>query len=76
MRQPMDEWRQSSIIEGRGRPMAQVRKGQLARPPEWWRHLRWSKRLFWKRERHPVQKAVRQELAKRRPSIETGEGDD
>jgi hypothetical protein len=56
--------------------MAQVRKGQLARPPEWWRHLRRSKRLFWKRERHPVQKAVRQELAERRPSIETGEGDD
>jgi hypothetical protein len=28
--------------------MANVKKGQLVRPPEWWKHLRWVKRLFWK----------------------------
>jgi hypothetical protein len=31
--------------------MANVRKGQLTPSPEWWKHLRWMKRAFWKRER-------------------------
>jgi hypothetical protein len=31
--------------------MANVKKGQLTPPPQWWRHLRWAKRLFWKAER-------------------------
>lgn len=31
--------------------MATVKKGQLARAGEWWKHLRWKKRTFWKRER-------------------------
>ena len=28
--------------------MANVKKGQLVRAPEWWKHLRWVKRVFWK----------------------------
>jgi hypothetical protein len=40
--------------------MANVKKGQLANPPEWWKHLRWVKRVFWKRER----KAARREIAR------------
>jgi hypothetical protein len=31
--------------------MANVKKGQLTAPPEWWKHLRWTKRVFWKAER-------------------------
>ena len=31
--------------------MANVKKGQLVPAPEWWKHLRWVKRLFWKRQR-------------------------
>ena len=28
-----------------------ARPGVYARAPEWWRHLRRAKRVFWKRER-------------------------
>jgi len=31
--------------------MAGVKKGNLTAPGEWWRHLRWTKRAFWKGER-------------------------
>lgn len=31
--------------------MATVKKGILTRAPQWWRHLRDWKRIFWKRER-------------------------
>ena len=31
--------------------MATVKKGTLTGPPEWWKHLRKTKRVFWKRER-------------------------
>lgn len=26
--------------------------GVLAKSPEWWKHLKHMKRVFWKRERH------------------------
>lgn len=38
--------------------MAHVQKGLLTKPPEWWKHLRWAKRLFWKRERRAAKKAA------------------
>lgn len=31
--------------------MANVKKGNLTPPPEWWKHLKWAKRVFWKAER-------------------------
>lgn len=31
--------------------MATVKKGILTSAPQWWRHLRSWKRVFWKRER-------------------------
>lgn len=31
--------------------MATMKKGILARAPEWWKHLRRVKRVFWKRHR-------------------------
>jgi len=26
-------------------------KSKLTKPPEWWKHLKWCKRVFWKKER-------------------------
>lgn len=31
--------------------MATAKKGQLVAAPERWKHLRWTKRAFWKRQR-------------------------
>jgi hypothetical protein len=31
--------------------MATVKKGTLTRAGEWWKHLRRTKRSFWKKER-------------------------
>lgn len=31
--------------------VANVKKDQLVRAGEWWKHLRWTKRAFWKRQR-------------------------
>jgi hypothetical protein len=43
--------------------MADVRNGQLAASPEWWKHLRWAKRSFWKRERQAGRGVAREEIA-------------
>lgn len=43
--------------------MANVKKGQLTTPPQWWRHLRDWKRVFWKRERKAAQSEIREEAA-------------
>lgn len=42
--------------------MAHVRKGQLTRSPQWWKHLRAFKRTFWKAERK-AQRAEAQDRA-------------
>jgi hypothetical protein len=31
--------------------MAHVRKGHLVRAPQWWKHLKDWKRVFWKKHR-------------------------
>ena len=38
------------------RAMANVKKGQLVPAGEWWKHLRWAKRVFWKRQRKADQR--------------------
>ncbi|WP_298745830.1 hypothetical protein [uncultured Brevundimonas sp.] len=43
-------------LNGMGRacytdPMATAKKGQLVAATEWWKHLRRTKRAFWKRQR-------------------------
>jgi hypothetical protein len=38
--------------------MATVKKGVLTRAREWWKHLRWTKRPFWKRERMAAKKDI------------------
>lgn len=45
--------------------MANVKKGQLTAPPQWWKHLRWAKRVFWKRERRAAQKTASKEAAEK-----------
>jgi len=41
--------------------MATVKKGILTAAGEWWKHLRGTKRKFWKRERQAARKAARRE---------------
>ncbi len=48
------------------RGMASTKKGTLAAPPQWWKHLRpFWRRVFWKRERRLQQKAIRDERDER-----------
>jgi hypothetical protein len=41
--------------------MATVKKGLLTSPGEWWKHLRWTKRVFWKKERQAARAAARRD---------------
>jgi hypothetical protein len=43
--------------------MAHVKKGHLTPSPEWWKHLRWFKRRFWKQHRKAERREVRDQLA-------------
>ena len=43
--------------------MATVKKGMLTTTGEWWKHLRDTKRVFWKAERQAAQRLIRQEAA-------------
>jgi len=38
--------------------MATVKKGMLTSAGEWWRHLRWTKRAFWKGERQAAKAMI------------------
>ena len=38
--------------------MANVKKNNLTAPKEWWKHLRWLKRAFWKGERQAHKKDI------------------
>jgi hypothetical protein len=40
--------------------MANVKQGIRVKPPQWWKHLRDWKRIFWKKHR----KAERREIEK------------
>jgi hypothetical protein len=42
--------------------MATVKKGTLTAPREWWKHLRWLKRAFWKRERRASRRETVREI--------------
>jgi len=37
--------------------MASVKKGTMTRSPQWWKHLKEWKRVFWKAERQAHKKA-------------------
>jgi hypothetical protein len=38
--------------------MATIKKGYLTKPPQWWKHLRDWKRVFWKSERQAGRRAA------------------
>lgn len=40
--------------------MATKKKGVLAVSGEWWKHLRWTKRSFWKKNRRLERKTIRE----------------
>lgn len=42
-------------------PMATVKKGMLTTTGKWWKHLRWTKRVFWKGERQAAKQFVHRE---------------
>ena len=42
--------------------MAGVKKGNLKPPPQWWRHLRDWKRVFWKSERRAQQRDIKEQM--------------
>ena len=48
--------------------MATKKKDLLTLSPRWARHLRYWKRVFWKRERQAAQRAIKGERASRNPS--------
>jgi hypothetical protein len=45
--------------------MATVKKGTLTPASEWWKHLRWSKPLFWKVERRNAKEAAAKDANER-----------
>jgi hypothetical protein len=44
--------------------MASVKNGQITKPPQAWRHLRWAKRKFWKVERRACKAEAKREAAR------------
>jgi hypothetical protein len=42
--------------------MANVKQGNLTKSPQWWKHLKDWKRVFWKSERKAQQKDVKGRL--------------
>jgi len=44
--------------------MATVKKGLLTTAGRWWKHLRWTKRAFWKGERQASRQAALRENEK------------
>jgi hypothetical protein len=41
--------------------MGSKKQGQLTKPPQWWKHLKEFKRLFWKGERSAEKKEIRKQ---------------
>lgn len=42
--------------------MATIKKGILSPAPQWWKHLRDWKRVFWKKERKAATRQIKKEL--------------
>jgi hypothetical protein len=43
--------------------MAHVKKGLLSKPPEWWKHLKYMKKIFWNKEKTAVKKDIKKQLS-------------
>lgn len=55
--------------------MAHVRKGLLTAAGEWWKHLKWTKRVYWHGERRAAKDDVREQLRDRAWDTDEREGD-
>ena len=55
--------------------MAHVRKGLLTAACEWWKHLKWTKRVYWHGERRAAKDDVREQLRDRAWDTDEREGD-
>jgi hypothetical protein len=42
--------------------MATVKKGLLTPPPQWWKHLKEFKRVFWGKERVAAKKDIKHQV--------------
>ena len=42
--------------------MANKKQGNLTAPPQWWKHLRDWKRIFWKSERNAQKKDIKDRI--------------
>ena len=42
--------------------MSSIKKGTLAKPLQWWKHLKEYKKIFWKTERRLTKKDIRKRL--------------
>jgi len=42
--------------------MANVKQGNLTKSPQWWKHLKDFKRVFWKTERLAQKKNIREQI--------------
>ncbi|MEX0598433.1 MAG: hypothetical protein WD512_18265 [Candidatus Paceibacterota bacterium] len=42
--------------------MANVKKGQLVAPPQWWKHLKEWKKVFWHKNRRAEKKQIKRRL--------------
>lgn len=52
----------NGLLNGEGVYMANVKKGVLTAAPQWWKHLRWAKRVFWKSERQAHKKEIDEDV--------------
>jgi len=43
--------------------MANIKKGNLTSAPQWWKHLKEYKRVFWKGERKAQRETIKHEAA-------------
>jgi len=42
--------------------MVNVKKGNLTKAPQWWKHLKEFKRFFWKSERKAQKKDIKERI--------------
>ena len=59
---PLTRGVSARLLDERSVDLATVKKGILVRAGEWWKHLRMTKRSFWKRHRRAEQDSVREDL--------------
>ena len=57
-------WVSGRVGEGWEAERVMAKKGILSKHPQWWKHWRWVKRDFWKRERKAAERDIQDRLGK------------